>query len=248
MKRGRVKAQITIFIIVAIVIIVALATLFFFLQNQNQNNVDTIPQEIQPVYDYVEECAMHTAYDGLIYVANTGGYFIRQDSSNDDGVAYYYLNNQNYVPTKQQLAQELSLYMNNLLPFCTAGFSPFADYIVEEDEIKTQAVILNDKIMFKINYPLSIKKVDQTTQLENFQIEIPVRLATIQTVADSITDNIIERPICITCIQQIADENQVYVNMMQNENEFLITITDPHSQVYEQNYSFNFAGRYNNAQ
>jgi len=243
-KRGTVKAQITIFIILAIVIIVALVTLFFFLQNQN--NQDTTLKEFQPVYDYVEECAMHTAYDGLVYIANTGGYFVRQDSSNDDGVAYFYLNNQNHVPTKQQLAKELSLYMNNLLPFCTAGFSPFGEYTIQEDEIVTQTTVLTDKIIFKINYPLTIQKGNTTTQIKNFQIEIPVRLATIQEVADQITNDIIQRPVCITCIQQIADENQVYVNMMQNDTEFLITITDPYSQVYEQNYSFSFAGRYNN--
>ncbi|MEK6871382.1 MAG: hypothetical protein AABX16_00595, partial [Nanoarchaeota archaeon] len=150
------RSQITIFIILAVIIIGILVVFFFFQQNQNKNAQTTVQKEIQPVYDYVQECASHTAYDGLVYLANTGGYFVRQDSSNADGVAYYYLDNKNFVPTKQQLGKEISLYMNNLLPFCTAGFSLFTDYTIEEDEITSQTTILEDKIIIKINYPLQI--------------------------------------------------------------------------------------------
>ncbi|MEK6872675.1 MAG: hypothetical protein AABW90_01520 [Nanoarchaeota archaeon] len=240
------KAQITIFIILAIIIIISLI-LFFSVKSVSKE--EKVSPQIASVYSFVDNCIEKTGEDAIYNIGQTGGYFLYSNKSTESGIAYYFDKNKKLIISKEEVENQLSLYINEMLFFCTKNFVGFPDFEVSQGEIKTKTKIVKDKVILTVNYPLTISKNDKSYFIKNFEKQIPSRLDTIYKVASGITEEqmLDFENICINCVSDLAFENKVFVSMnddIYDKNTIIFTIIDDQYKINGQDYRFYFANRY----
>ena len=239
-KRG----QVTIFIIVAIILL-AIVGIFFILNQDTEGTTGDVSSD--PVYIFVEKCIENTAIDALYVISQSGGYFLPTEFSNEEGIAYYYANNRNYMPSKEKIETEISWYINEMLYFCTEDFVNFSEYNINPGEIKTRALIKDYEIVLNVEYPLSITKGEETSILKNWDaIKIPSRLGVIYNSIKQLIDEQMGREdICLSCNLEIALENSLTIDMENyDENEVIFIIKDQTFSLEESFFEFKFVNKY----
>lgn len=244
-KRGKNKAQVTAFIIIAILIVVVIA-IFLSITFKSSIEEERINPVVLPIYNYIGACAKQTGQDAIHYIGQTGGYFISPNLSIGN-TAVYFNKGENNLPTKEKIEDELALYMNNMLFFCTKGFRNFPDFNISQGEIKTKAKIDNNKVVFNIVYPLTISKGEKTYSLEKVNAEVPVRLNTIYSVLEKIMQEQMKNKndICLSCLNNLAFDNNLYIDMADyTDNSVLFLITDENSKINDDYYIYYFVNKY----
>ena len=242
-KRG----QVSIFIILSI-LIVGFIIILFIIYNGDFSIKRTINPEIQPIYNYVSDCLKITGEDAVEYAGFTGGYYTIPNESIDEGIAYYYDKELNRMPSKEKIEKELSDYVNGLTFICIKEFLQFPDFNVTEGEISTSTEILDGKVVFNVDYPLSIKKGDNVYEIERFEdIKVPVRLLTIYNVAEMLIQDHMENEgaTCLSCMNDWSEQYDLYFAMDDYSSDTVIfSITDRNSSIKDKDYTFSFANRY----
>jgi len=243
------KGQITIYVLLAVIIISAIGIVLYTQRELlGIHLAPPINEEIRPVNTFVESCLKSTAEDALIFVGQQGGYYDLPYNSIDEYV-YYFAANKSYFPKKETIENEISKYINEMLPFCTQNFASFSDFQISANPsaIKTETKILDRTVKFNIKWPCQIKKSDSVYNLNEFSIEIPSRLNTIYNVAGNMTSQQLKdfSSICLSCLTKFALDNDLYINMEDyDETTVLFIITDDQTQIKNQPYEFIFANKY----
>lgn len=241
-KRG----QLSVFVIIAIVFVIML--LIYFVIKGNLINKTGLNPQINPVYNFVDNCLEKTAEDSIYIIGQNGGYFVYANKSNEAGIPYYFDRGENLMLSKEEVQKELENYVNDMMFFCTKNFVEFPDYNIKSEKIKTKVKINNDEVVFNLNYPLSINKGEDNFVLENFNKAVPSRLNTIYKVTLEIIKEQMNNKnnICINCIGDIAFENNVFVSMNDyDENTIVFSIRDNEIGLKGEEYVYYFANRYN---
>ncbi|MDP2672954.1 MAG: hypothetical protein Q8O84_04030 [Nanoarchaeota archaeon] len=237
-KRG----QITIFIIVAILIIGAVA-LFFTFRGNIQKEVYT--PEVAPIKNFVGECIEDTAEEVIYNVGQGGGHYFPPEKSTETGIAYYLIGNRSYMPSKENIEKEISFFISEKLFFCTRNFVDFSEYEISQGEIRTKTKILENEVLLNVDYPLMIKKGESVLRIKNFEIEIPVRAGLIYDSVFGFISQGAEQGICLTCLSNISETNDLYDDMFDYDNETTIFIfKDENSQLNEKPFEWVFANKY----
>lgn len=242
------KGQITAFIIIAIVIVGVIAILFAVRGKIFDSGAEEISPDVAPIHSFVEKCIRESGEQAVYYIGQTGGYFKVSNYSIDNGIAFYYDRGKNYMPAKEIIEREIGYYMDYMLFFCTKNFVDFSDFDIKQSKIKTKAKIEKNKVVFNVEYPLSISKGRKSYLFKKFNgIEVPVRLDRVYDLAYNITrEQLIDKDvICASCIYDAAIDRDLYVEMNQyGEGVILFTIRDEKSQINNMDYRFNFANKY----
>lgn len=240
-KRG----QVTIFIVVAVVIL-AIAGIFYF-TSSDKITQDPITPEIAPIYEGIYACIEDTAIDALYYVGLTGGYYFSPQLSNENGIAYYYYEGENFMLSKEELAEEISLTIENTLHFCSNQILNNTEFNITSGNISVETEIYANKIILNTEYPLTISKKDSSSVLKNWEnIEIETKIGTIyNSIEQIIFDQMTREDLCISCIADIAEENLLKIDLTTSENAtILFVVTDEEIGLNEFNYEFKFMNKY----
>jgi hypothetical protein len=249
MKRGKKflikNSQATIFIIIAILIVLAVIIYFLSLNKINNNNV---PYDIQPVYSNVQDCLEFNTEQVLNFIGWGGGYINTPlNSSTVNGIPYYYDNGVIFLPTKEIIENEINYYLDNTLPNCYYNLD-YENYEIHQGEIKTKSKIYDDKVVFNVDYPLTIKKNEKTYSYSNFKVEKYVRLGKIIEFFNNITNEQTNYQgyLCLSCINEEANELDFFVEINDyDEDTAIITIIDNKTSTLDnKEYLFNFALKY----
>jgi hypothetical protein len=107
-------------------------------------------------------------------------------------------------------------------------------------------VVNSGKVIFNIDYPVSVSKEDISFTFNKFNIEIPVRLETVHRVAQQITQQHVEYEgvLCVNCLYDTAEENKVIIDMLPyEENSTMFAIVDTNSEIKGGEYIFYFMTR-----
>ena len=238
------KAQATIFIIIAIVLVAGV--IIFFLVRQSIL-MQEVSSETQPIYSFVEDCIQQTGIEIVYKTVSGGGYYFPTNFSTDSGVPIYYFDGKSYIPTKKQIENEISYFTNEKLFFCTRNFVNFPDFEIKQGEIKTETKIQSGKIILDVNYPLTITKGEKTTSFKRFKdIEIPVRLGIIYDSIYNLTqEQLTSNAICLTCLSEITSKNDLYVDMMDYDDEIvLFSFRDENSKINNESLEFIYANKF----
>jgi len=239
-------SQISIFIIIAVLIIAVIGIFFFTrLDILNFNNINP---EVKPIYSFVESCVKQTGEDAVYRIGQTGGYFEIPESASENNVAYYLEKGDKKIPLKQEIEQEIANYVDEMLFFCTQNFVEFSDFSVEQGEIKTDVEIQDKKVIFNVNYPVSISKAEESYFFEKFDSETEVRLGIIYDIIyESVMEHMTEQDICVECINKLLEKNDFYLNMQDYDDETVVfSIIDFDSTINSEEYRFYFANKYEN--
>jgi len=216
--RGK-RGQIAVFVIIG-VIIVAIITLLLI--NRNYFNRDKI--EVSSIRGFVESCIEKEGI-GIIYeVGRKGGYYFAPEPKIDSGIPIYYKDGETYVPDKEEIEKEISFYLEKKLFFCTKNFVDFPDFEIKQGEIEVDADMGNEKIELKVEYPLKVERGENVVLLEDFEIDVDVRLGILYESAKQFALSSGEEGYCLTCLLELSLENDFFVDTLDYDTNTVIFI------------------------
>ncbi|MBD3252127.1 hypothetical protein GF386_00155 [Candidatus Pacearchaeota archaeon] len=242
------KSQVTAFVIFGIILIV-LVSGFIFLESHIFNfNLKKIGNEIEPIHLIIEDCVSEIAERAVLHVGKKGGYYEEIPEPSFEGrFPYYFYDGKNYIPDKEEIEHELSLYMNERLPDCV-DFSDFSDLDIDRGKVYSNVLIKDESVIFDIEYPVSITKEGEKTYfLRDFKTDVPVRLGKIYNAIRIFTFDQVKHgnDTCNVCLNAITRGDYFRVNVYNiNENATLFTFIDNNSSLQER-FIFNFVNKYN---
>jgi hypothetical protein len=235
--------QVTIFIIVAIVIVAAVGLFFVF---RGGINLDGSAGEHGNVYSFVEECIIEGSAEAIYEISLNGGHRILPELSTESGYAYYYINSQVYMPSKEFVEDQISSYVEGYLADCVHDFRDFSDLSIYKGNINVDTDIRNEEVIFDVNYPLTIIKANKTSYLKNWNnIQIDVRLGVIyNSIFEFIDAQTKIENICLTCLMDVTEPNDLYVELQEYYNATIFSFRDENSIIQDKFLEFKFANEY----
>ncbi|MBS3080994.1 hypothetical protein J4221_05960 [Candidatus Pacearchaeota archaeon] len=245
MKIGEKRAQVSVFIIIAIIILVIIVSFFLLNFTDIKSNEEIYP-DILPVYLHVQNCVNKVGEESIYYIGETGGYLEIPEPSLDN-IAFYLHDGKNYMPSKEKIEEQLSFYMDFMLPFCILDFEELPDFQINFGEIKTKTFIEEQKVVFDIEYPLSIKKGENSYFLKNFNMEIHVKLGVIYDSIKEYMDVQMNKTdsVCASCLYSLGEKNELNFHVLDtNESNILLFIArDENIKILGEDYHFYFANK-----
>ena len=231
------KGQLTIFIIVGVILIASMA-LFFILRNSLGQDV-TIP-ETANVENFVRGCIEEVGTDVIEKIGNGGGYYFSSDIATDSGLAVHYSKGQNYIPTQENIQEEINSYVEENLFFCTRNFVDFPELDITQGGIKVDSKINDEEVILDVDYLISVGKENNTNILRDFKISIPVRLGVIYNSILEIVQTSRE-DICLSCILDVSLKNDFYVDMNDVDGEkVMFVVKDENSKLNDEPFEWVF--------
>jgi hypothetical protein len=231
------KGQLTIFIIVGIVLIASIA-LFFILRGGIRQEF-TISESAN-VQSFILDCIDEVGNDIIEQIGEGGGYYFSSDKSTSSGLAIYYSGNENYIPSREEIEEEISFFVEENLFFCTRNFVDFPQLDISQRNIEVRTSIKDEEIILDVDYFVSVSKGDNTDVLRDFEGKIYVRLGIIY---DSIV-RIVQssrQDICLSCILDISLDNDLYVDMNDvSDNEVMFVVRDENSKLNDESFDWVF--------
>ena len=234
MKRGENNhGQVTIFIIAA-VLVIAFIVLFFIFREKTpiKENSSVV---ISPIYTKTLSCLDSTAQEGTKYISLQGGYYkIPQGVSFKyftDEVPYYYMNSNKNMPSMERVQIELGNYIaDNLKPCINFSSLEEQGFSISEGNISVNTIVSGDEITVQANYPLTVKKGEDTSVLGDFKITIPSNIERLYFSSRDILNSYSDRPdfVCLTCLDETSGKYNVEAKAtpIENKNVIWFSISD----------------------
>ncbi|MFA5856992.1 MAG: hypothetical protein WC867_06535 [Candidatus Pacearchaeota archaeon] len=237
------KGQASIFIIIALLIITLIGIFIILRSSEDEKN----NQEISYIKNYIDSCIAKTGEEAIYHISQSGGYYELPIESTDNKIAFYLLDNKNNKPTNEKIEIELSKYVDNLFYFCLNNYEEFPDYEIIQSLSQTKAKIESDKVIFKLDYLVIIKKDKITYNLDYFEVPVNVRLGEIILSIDEIMERQMKdtNTLCMSCMEEIADKNNLFIEMNDyKDNILVVSIIDKDSKILGEDLYFYYANKY----
>ncbi|MFC1704989.1 hypothetical protein ACFLZ6_01525 [Nanoarchaeota archaeon] len=197
----RKRGQVTLFIIIAILMLVALGMFVYFRAAVNKE-AEIISSEGLPVIEFIKSCMMNTATEGISTIGFNGGYitFPPQIDRNpmthlagspikDLMNPYWWYDGIEAIPSELFIKNQIEAYVTEELDTCLNDFETLKDYEIRPvGKITTKVELTEKDVVVKVDYPLLVKIAEQTIRIEEFKIDIPVRLKKTYELAKSIME------------------------------------------------------------
>ncbi len=199
MKRG----QLTLFIIIGLILLVSIGIVVYITTQKVIKPVEEeviVPEDVRPVYEFVQGCANDIAIEGLGLLGLQGGFiqlpgiidrtptaYIPIDTFNNFKIPLWYYEGEDRTPSIGFMEREISRHINERMKECTGEFEAFKDKyaIAEVSNITTSTIIGDDQIVLRITWPLDLKAGERTTRISDFVVRMPVRLKQIWELANA---------------------------------------------------------------
>jgi len=247
MKRG----QVSVFIFLAVVIIGGILLIGYFMKNNNDKKVNQEffeSEGVKPNLDKIEnsifDCVNVVSEESLESIAVQGGYYNAPDNYFDLGwtfVPYFYYNKIKNVPDVDFVESELKNYVQDNIYFCLNKIDVESfdlSYNVPDVDVE----ILDERVRFEVDMNVVVKKEKNSIQfdLRDYEIEYDSSLNDVLELANYVVDSHIDNPedICIDCLVDRADEKNVYVDLIEFEDDSTIVIISENK--YNKPYAFEF--------
>ena len=251
-KRG----QLTIFLMFGIIIVIAAIFVSYIQSETPKTKIGAETERINSlsvsslasVKDSIDYCVSDTSSYVVYYTSLQGGYYnVPEPKTQYFGdMPYYEYKGQNKMPSIKTIESEISNFIFDILPTCveqieTQGF----ELNGKINSVETS--VLNDKILVKVNYPISIKRGDQETVIPRFNAEVPIRLSTMYEIASNITQGKVRsNSVCLDCLVILGNKNNVFIDVLSSNNSLIFSLYDnttsnENTTQNEEPYIFSFA-------
>jgi len=246
------KGQVTIFIIVGIVLLIAFSLIFFLKVKITSSVEDTFRTNTESIEYYIKNCIKISAEESIMYTASQGGYANTKEPLYNfywREIPYYMYENENTMPSKQTIEEEISRYIDYRLPLCLSNLTNFEEqgYDIEIGEPESKTIIALNDVFTEVNYPIEIKKGDFIKRLGRFNTKIPVRLGKIYDVIYNLTEEQVADPnyICLSCMTEKCIENDFEIKTtVQERGTIVYILIDENSKINDLPYMIVYAYKY----
>ena len=204
------KGQVTIFIIIAIVIIGIAVTFFAFKDTLNIGKASS--SDVDPINTEFLSCLESTTEEGITFISLQGGYYeIPEDIAFSyivEKAPYYYMNSKKYIPSTERIERELENYITEKLGLCL-NFSSFEvqGFEINEGDLSTSITVEEEKVYVDVNYPLVIKKGEETYRMNEFKINTISSLSRLYSASREIVNSYYDNPgfVCLGCLEETSE-------------------------------------------
>ncbi len=250
---SRHTGQITLFLLVVIVLI---GTIIIIgnLENQNNDLGLEAPTEISldsaPLKTWLDACIAKAAAESAYKFGMQQGFFAAGKnvlSTSEANISYYVSRERNTMPSNDFFENELSRIMDvTLLQRCSnQSFFEEQGYHIYNKNPKTEAAILEDHVLFEIEYPITIA-TKSTNTVSRFSYDLPYRVGHVINVSRVLVQSVLDDPLTIDAtlaaeqdlaiiISRYDTCNHIYLII---DNESRVPITDaPYAHTFAIGYS-----------
>ena len=100
--------------------------------------------------------------------------------------------------------------------------------------------------MIRNTYPIKITKGESTSTIEDFKAEISIRFGIVyDSVEELMQEQLTSEGICLSCLLNISLENDLYVDLMDYDDETVLFIfIDENSKINNESLVWIFANKY----
>lgn len=243
------KGQLTLFIIIGIVLVFSVAIILYIQQQAltsfKADELSALSNEMQPVKLYVDKCIEDTVVPGIIYLGTQGGYLnppLETLFTENALIPYYYNKGANTMPSLNTLQDEIAAYVESAVPVCTDGFTQFP-FNITTGAIKATARIGEQNIVIGVKYPITAKLSGKEEHIENFVLQVPIRLGHIYDIAQQVVQKETKTPDQIDLAY--FSRLDVGVNVLPyDKDSSVIVITDSKSKINGIPYQLFFANKF----
>lgn len=245
------KGQISYFLLISLVLLLLFSFMFYL--NNNARLETQISNPTQASYDsiktYLEECVKLSAKQSILSNALQGGFYNETENSLTHSffvIPLYSKGSTKLTPSQNKLEEQLSFNIEDRIISCIGDFQVFREkgYEINFKMPASKTTILENKVIFDVNFPVIVKLNGATKFFSNFYMEIPSRYKLVYTVADNIAKQLSVTPnkLCISCLIDYAYRNNLNISVTSfNEQSIAITIIDEKIKINNKETVFNFA-------
>ncbi len=234
------KGQITLFIIIAVVI-VAVILLIIFLQKIPKKEL--LEADVAKIKSYLSDCLELKTKESILVIAKQGSYYIMPDESIEfltESVPYYWLENKSLVPSIETVEQELASYIKESFSECITDIPYITGLEEYESNFSTESCsaeveIAEQLVKITIYCPVTIKKIDVSSIISDFDTEIECGFKKLYSVSSQIVNDYAENPgyLCLSCLDDLIINHNVTIGVNTISIEEIEDIA-----VLEENYIF----------
>lgn len=258
------KGQVTVFIIIGVILAALIIFSFVFKENlmEQASKIEitkglTMTREARKVQSDMQVCMKDVTELGIIVMGLQGGYTtlsprIQYSTESQtvlnyvpyEGTAYSYFKGKNLVPTKETMEKQLA---NFITTYVTACELKYEDLEVTYGKANSVVGIQDKKIVLNVNMDVKVKKEETASGFKKITAELPVRLGTMQSIANQIVDKQIktsEEELCVSCIARIAAQNGMTVDVNKMGDDIFYSLNDENSKVAGYYYTFMMANKF----
>ena len=249
-KRG----QVTVFIIVGILILLVVGAVFILKPLLITGEIKAAKAQQEnllgaTVQNYIQSCLEKTGKEALIFIGQQGGYYKLPSLHNTVLLQpYYFYEDESHLLSKEELENQLSLYIDNELSFCIRNFVVFEEqgYDIQQEEVGTTTELGKEKVIFNVKFPVVVQKGEISKTIATFTTEVSSRLGTIYGLTEKFISKQAEDPnsICLSCITELSIENDVRIEMVPIDDLMAFRIVDEKNLINGQPYEFKFLNKY----
>lgn len=241
--------QTTIFVILAVFVVVIIGLYYKTNLDKEFFERNDIKSDLNQIQSLILECGEEVSKNALETIGLQGGYYNKPEKNFDlEGIfiPYYYYEGEIVYPSKQDVEKELGNYINDNIGNCLGKIS-LNNFELNFKKPKTEVFIQDNKIDFEIGLLIRISKDRHKTTFEfkDYPISIDSELDSVLDLAEYYTESHKDDSsmYCIDCISEIAEENDLYFDLIPITDVLsLIIISENHTS--SESYSFEFLNKY----
>lgn len=232
------KAQVSLFFIFGVIIVIAVAFINYLSSIQPESEVATQAEKavsgdrisMEAVKANIDHCVESTTKRALIYTGTHGGYYKVPEPKitewEDDTPLYVYLN-QNTILSLVTMESQISDYIKEQLPECVVGLE-FEGTQLTGSINSVTTTIGKDKVIVRVDYPITIERAGTTLQISDFRVEIPSRLDMVYGVALEIVKEQLanQGALCVDCLVGLAENNNLDIDVDLEGKNLIFIIVD----------------------
>lgn len=196
-KRG----QITLFIILGVVIVSVVVLGFLFREQiaktaaiEEAAGVSALPPDLEQLREEVSNCASQVGNEAVFVIGQQGGYFVAPEDALRLGlfsIAFGVKDNVKVLASEDNLKEEISSYITELLPGCV-DFNSYEGLEILQQKPETGVNFNDENVELIIDYQLSAQKDGNAYNLaEPYEVVLPLRLKKVYETSSKIADDLI---------------------------------------------------------
>jgi len=254
-KRVFKLSQVSIFVILAIVIVAAIGAVSYGLKvipfNVDREYFSQV--DLKPSVDNIEGniilCLHESSREGLKTIGLQGGYYNKPDKRIDLSerfIPYYYYQGNFLMPSNDKVSNELQSFVQDRVNSCLNGLK-FEGFNLSYGKVSVNVFINSSEVVFVVDSSVFVEREGRRIifYTKNYPVSQTSALKDILDVAQYITEShkIDSKNYCISCVEKLAEEKNVYVNNIPlKNNSVLIIIGENHTS--DEPYLFSFLNKY----
>ncbi|MEW5897020.1 MAG: hypothetical protein AB1668_04970 [Nanoarchaeota archaeon] len=253
LKRG----QVTVFIIIGIIVLFVVVGLLFVVKSVTKEKTEAEQQAMAEAYDFnsinmfIDHCLERTSNEAMKYVGFRGGYYHVPEPAENQifiKIPYYFDLGQKRFPTKEVIAHQIEIYVEDEMKSCLNDFTVFKNQGFGFDEAEMKAnVILSRNVHVELKYPPQVMKGQTTKKFDTFSYTLPVNFEHVYSIVEQTVSEQERNPnfVPLGHLSVASQENDFTFEVSYLDNDAVV-----YSYVFDQypidreEYVFVFANRY----